>query len=249
MITWIGLLAKLTESVLTKLAGRRIELSLDKRHRAAKGLLRFYDTLQQARDLVEELVDVFGAACSRRKPVLFSKDLVPFENAIVRVNEDFQRHFDEMAAAISILSPELGSALHTVRGFKTSTTTAFGALLKKARFELEYDGLHPFRKVAFTTFRNEVLELDIEALAEASSIPISDDPPFGPPESNELARALATLLVEDEFTADDFEKVAYLRDRLRNQKVVLEVAVELLRKFIAANFTVADLLYARRRWE
>jgi len=242
MITWIGFLAKLTEFFVTKVAGRRIDLSSDRRHRAAKALVRFYHALAESGAILTELLEIFGNAYQKKKPILFSKDIVPFENRITRLNEELARQFDELVRAIGILYPDLASLLYKIRGFKTATITSFGILLKKARFEIEYDGLHPFKKISFTTFRDGVAEIDFEEFMKSSTLH-RDDFPYTVPESNRLAEALSVLLVEDEFTSADFEKMAYLQERLVNQKVLLDEATKLLRVFIAQNFTFSDLLH------
>lgn len=85
-------------------------------------------------------------------------------------------------------------------------------------------------------------EIDFEEFMKSSTLH-RDDFPYTVPESNRLAEALSALLVEDEFTSADFEKMAYLRERLMNQKILLDQATELLRLFIAENFTFSDLLH------
>jgi hypothetical protein len=66
-------------------------------------------------------------------------------------------------------------------------------------------------------------------------------------EQNKLVEALSVLLVKDEFTASDFEKVRYLPDRLKNQAKLLERALPMFREFIASNFTISDVLGYRKR--
>lgn len=133
MITWIGFLAKLTEFFVMKVAGRRIDLSSDRRHRAAKALVRYYHALEESGAMLTELLEIFDNAYQKQKPILFSKDIVPFENRITRLNEELARQFDELVRAIGILYPDLASLLYKIRGFKTATITSFGILLKKGK--------------------------------------------------------------------------------------------------------------------
>src|ERR1700687_5461125 len=106
MLGWLGLVAKIIESVLGKAAGHTIDLSLDRKHRASKALLRFYGTLEKSSVLLEKLLDVFDTAIKRQKPLFFSKDLVPFENQIVRLTEDVARQYEELIGAIYIFDPQ-----------------------------------------------------------------------------------------------------------------------------------------------
>jgi hypothetical protein len=246
MLGWLGFCAKVVEFILTKAAGRTIDLSLDRKHRAAKGLLQLYSTLEESTAVLGQLCIIFDKAVERRKPVIFSKDLVPFENRITYLTEDFARHYSELIDAIYIFDSRLGHLLRDVQGFKVQSLTAFGALLRKARFTIEFGGLHPFKKVSFSMFDDQIADINLDEIVEASKFENcqSGDVPERAP--NKLVDALSVLLVEDEFTASDFEKVHYLRDRLRKQAALLEKTLPMLRDFIASNFTISDLLGYRK---
>jgi hypothetical protein len=58
---------KAVEFVLTKAAGRTIDLSLDRKHRAAKGLLRLHGTLEECGAVLEQLLTVFDKAIERKR--------------------------------------------------------------------------------------------------------------------------------------------------------------------------------------
>jgi hypothetical protein len=259
MIGWLGFCAKVVDFIISKAADRTITWSLDARRKAARALIRFYETLEDSNLLLQNLIEVFNNALKRKKPIFFSKDLVPFENDITRLTEDVARQYDELVAAIDFFDPKLARLLHRVRGFKVSALTAFGRLLQNARFAIEFDGRHPFRKVSFSTFRDEVADINLENIIEAQlALPKSGERlraiPVGKhkyklvvQEQNKLVEALSVLLVKDEFTASDFEKVSYLRDRLQNQANSLERVLPMLQKFIAANFTMSDILGYRKR--
>lgn len=97
MLTWTGLIARLTESFLSRIAGKQVELSRDRRHRAAKALLKFYYSVVEANEVLVELLQVFERALQIRKPVRFSKDLVPLENRISAVNDELSRQFGQIS--------------------------------------------------------------------------------------------------------------------------------------------------------
>jgi hypothetical protein len=246
MLGWLGLFAKAVDFLLAKAAGRAIDLSLDRKHRAAKGLLRLYSTLEENSAVLGQLLTIFDKALERRKPVIFSKDLVPFENHITYLTEDFARHYNEFIDAIYIFDPHLAHLLQDVQGLKVQSLTAFGVLLRKARFAIEFGGLHPFKKVSFSTFEDEIADIDLDEIVGASNFENrqSGDVPGRAP--NKLVDALSVLLLEDEFTASDFEKVHYLRDRLRKQAALLQKTLPILRDFIASNFTISDALGYRK---
>jgi hypothetical protein len=240
MLGWLGFSAKVLEFVLTKAAGRTIDLSLDRKHRAAKAFLRLYDTLSSSAILLDDLLPIFDQAVQKQKPVIFSQHLVPFENRITRLTEDLRRQYSELVGAIYIFDPKLATLLADVQGLKVQSLTAFGALLRKARFVIEFDGLHPFRRISFTTFRDEITNLDLAAITQASADPYGSAIPCRA--ANNLVEALSVLLIEDEFTASDFEKLRYLRDRLKVQAGLLNQVLPMLRDFIASNFTISDAL-------
>ena len=113
--------------------------------------------------------------------------------------------------------------------------TAFGALLRKARLAIEFGGLHPFEKVSFSTFDDEIADINLEEIVEASKFDNGQSSTMPGRSPNKLVDALSVLLGEGEFTASDFEKVGYLRARLRKQARLLEKTLPILRDFIASN--------------
>lgn len=125
---------------------------------------------------------------------------------------------------------------------KILSLTAFGALLRKARFTIEFDGLHPFNKISFTTFRDEVANIDLDEIIRASRMDTDQRTAIPGRRPNKLVEALSVLLIEDEFTAADFEKLKYLRDRLKKQAGLLNQTLPMFREFIASNFTISDVL-------
>jgi hypothetical protein len=258
MIGWLGLCAKVVEFVVSKATGHAINLSLDQKRRAARAFVRFYEMLEDSSLLLEELLKVFDEAVEKKKPIFFSKDFVRFENRITGLTEDFVRQYDKLIDAIYIFDSRLARLLQSVEHFKFTSWTTFGLLLRKARFAIEFDGLHPFKKVSFSTFRDEVANINLEDIIKAQqftagqlaaaggrlrAIPVGKHKyALVSQKPNKLVEALSVLLVEDEFTASDFEKVRYLRDRLKNQAKLLEQALPMLREFIASNFTISDVL-------
>jgi hypothetical protein len=199
--------------------------------------------------LLEQLLEVFNRAIERKKPILFSKDLVPFENQVTRLTEDLKSQYDKLVGAICIFDPQLALLVERLQGFKTVSLSAFGLLLAKARFKIKYDGLHPFTKVSFSAFGDEIEEIDFDAIIKAQQLagrPVKEER-FFPDPTNRLVEALSVLLVEDEFTAADFEKVTWLRDRLQRQAKLLKKTLPRLREFIASNFTISDVLGYRSR--
>jgi hypothetical protein len=237
-------LAKVADFAISKAADRAIQWPPDRKRTAARGLLRFYETLEESSLLLEQLIEVFNEAIKRKKPILFSKDLVPFENRVTRLTEDLKSQYDKLVGAIYIFDRRLALLLERIQGFKTVSLSAFGILLAKARFEIDYDGLHSFSKVSFSTFHDEMAEIDFEAIIKSQKFvgrPVKEES-FFPDATNKLVEALSVLLVEDEFTASDFEKVKYLRDRFQRQAKSLEKTLAMLREFIASNFTIADVL-------
>lgn len=247
MIGWLGFFGKVLDFFITKAAEHSLDLSLDRKHRAAKGLLRLYNILEESTALLEQLLIVFDGAVERRKPVLFSKDLVPFENRINYLSEDFRRHYHEFVDAVYIFNPQLAQLLQDIHGLKVQALTAFGVLLRKARFVIEFGGLHPFARVSFSTFDDGIANLPLDKIVDKESKSQNRhllDMPRHP--SNKLVECLSVLLIEDEFTASDFDKVQYLRDRLRHQRRLLEQAMPALRAFIASNFTISDALGYRK---
>ena len=261
MVGWLGLCAKVVEFVVSKATGHAIDLSLDEKRRAARALIRFYETLEESSVLLKELLKVFDEAVEKKKPIFFSRDLVPFENRITELTEDVARQYNKLIDAIGFFNPQLARLLQSVGSFKVTWFTVFGLLLRKARFAIEFDGLHPFKKVSFSTFRDEVANINLDDIIEAQQLALSVPTkglrgpiPVGKhkyvfvmKEPNKLVEALSLLLVEDEFTASDFKKVRYLRDRLQNQAKLLEKVLPKLQEFIRANFTMSDVLGYRKR--
>jgi hypothetical protein len=254
MIGWSGFCAKVTEFVISKATGHAVTYWFDQKRSVARALVRLYETLQKSSELLEHLLRVFDEAVEKKKPIAFSKDLVPFEGRITRLTQDVAAQYNNLIHAIHIFDPRLAELLTSVEGFKFTAVTPFGLWLRKARFAIEFDGLHPFTKVSFTTFQDEIANINLDDIIEAQQRISAESRslrsiPTGKRkythvvrEPNKLVEALSVLLVKDEFTASDFEKVRYLRDRLRMQATLLERVLPMLRQFIAENFTLSDIL-------
>src|SRR5205823_12288115 len=103
-----------------------------------------------------------------------------------------------------------------------------------------------FKKVSFSTFEDEIADINLDEIVEASNVENRQTDGIPGRAPNNLVDALSVLLLEDEFTASDFEKVHYLRDRLRKQAALLEKTLPIFRDFIASNFTISDALGYRK---
>jgi hypothetical protein len=260
MLGWTGFQTKIVDFLLSKAIDRVSKFLPDEKRKAARALIRLYEHLEDSDLLLEDLLEVFDKALEQKKPILFSKNLVPFENQITRLTEDAARQYDELIATIYLFDPDLARLLERARTFKVFSWTMFGLLLRKARFSIEFDGLHPFGKVSFSTFRDEVANINLDEIIAAQrsaspygagrlrAIPVGKNKyTLVGQEPNKLVEALSVLLVEDKFTASDFEKVRYLRERLRTQAKLLKQTLPRLREFIASNFTMSDVLRYRKR--
>jgi len=254
MIGWLGLCAKVLESVLSKATGHALTFFFDQKRRVAMTMVKLYETLEESSVLLEQLLEVFDQAVEKKKPISFSKDLVPFENRITRLTRDVAARYNDLIHAIYIFDPRLAELLKSAQNFKFTAVTPFGLWLRKARFSIEFDGLHPFKKVSFTTFQDEIANINLDDIIAAQQlIPAESRRVRSMPtgkrkythvveEPNKLVEALSVLLVEDEFTASDFEKVRYLRNRLQQQANLLKKVLPKLQEFIRANFTISDLV-------
>jgi len=126
-----------------------------------------YETLQESSALLQELLAVFDEAIEKKSPIAFSKDLVPFEHRITCLTQEVAAQCNKLIHAIHIFDPDLADLLKSVEGFKMTAVTPFGLWLRKARFAIEFDGLHPFKKVSFTTFQDEIANINLDDIIEA----------------------------------------------------------------------------------
>jgi hypothetical protein len=241
MIGWIGFIGKVVEAVVKTAAGKTVARSFDRRYRAAHALVKFYHTLHETNEILDRLIRIFDQAVEKKKPVIFSKDLVPLESRIHENAAELRAAFTGLCSAIYVFDPELARMLARIQGFKMASLTAFGALYDRAVFRIEVAERHPFSSVSFTTFSDDIKSLDLAKLVSESRFPhILDD--FSTFEMNKLVAALGTLLIEDSFGPSDFGKVDFLNQRLKNQRQLAVRAEKGLRKLIASQFTIADLL-------
>jgi hypothetical protein len=136
MIGWSGFCAKVREFVISKATSHAVTYWFDQKRSVARALVRLYETLQESSELLEHLLRVFDEAIEKKKPIAFSRDLVPFEGRITRLTQDVAAQYNNLIHAIHIFDPRLAELLKSVKSFK---------------FTAAYIRLRKFRLLPFKT--------------------------------------------------------------------------------------------------
>ncbi len=242
MIAWAGVVAKLAEYIATKLIGKKIDMTLDKKSRAAKAFLTFHNAFIELDDVLSKTIDLLDNACNRRKPVIFSKELLRLVPKIQEVSKSFLSSLSSTTAAIQIIDPRLSELLKIVASFKGTYFSPLAKLLLTNKFEVEFTGLHPFKTLSFTKPDSSVLEIDYETYYAMTAdvthllIPASWA-------QEQLVKAMQQGISQYEIGPRDYDKARALCIELKEHRQRIAVAREALREFISKTFSIEDLLF------
>lgn len=244
MITWTGFVGEMIKFVVTKLVGKRLDMSLDRKSWAARSFLNFYDAVADLEDILHEVIGSLEVACDRRKPVIFSKNLIRLAPDIDKTSKEFLRTLNATMYAVEIFDPKLALLLCDIHYLKWRHLTALSEVFQNAQFSILFTGLHPFKKLSFTSPTEQALAIDFEEYYR--TMPEVQRNKFRNADSPDAHKKLVKFLVRNavakEIGPQDFEQALSLCKELQLHRAKLCEAHEALRAFIAGAFTLEDVL-------
>ena len=271
MLTFIGLIGKAVEMVVSKVAEKHIDFALDEKKTAARAFVRFHQSVVQLTDVLDAFLDYTQTFLQGRNFNLRDSRISAIAAKVQPASEEFLRSLTQLGPVLEIYDPALSVLLcrgWTLKVRLLKNVYAFfeesvnpesnGGRIRRAlnaQQEMTEAVQPPFR---YTPIGDYFCSLDV-ALPNDSLMKTDWTPWY------ESAEESLKSLAVDEFRDlpsfsdvvhsnletmhighDDLEKLRILDQKLKQHRQLLGDAVEGLRKFIEANFSIADVLSIMR---
>jgi hypothetical protein len=161
MIAWAGFIAKIVEFVSTKLIGKIIDISLDRRSCAAKTFLAFYNSFVSLEKLLEKIIAIFDEAQQKCKPAIFSKKMIEVADEIQEVSKDFLGCLNSTVNAIHIFDPKLAALLAEIRVGKGHWLSIYD-IFSDAKFNITAKARRNMENIIYTFPGKDAESIDLE---------------------------------------------------------------------------------------
>ena len=246
MLTAGAAIEKIVEFVITKLAGRQIDLALDEKKRTAKDFLDLFESVVELERMIDKLLRHFqgqldGKFKSLWMPPTFTRELA---DEIDRVSVRFLEAVSHLGYSVSLLDPALGVMLGRITNFKARVLEVLSIPLRRLTFaiameESDFKGFEYF--IPSHRFDTGSLE---DLYAEARQFVDADSS-----QQVEWPRGSGRSLLGETLQriGGSTDEVRRLSELLSAQTTELEKARELLRQFICKNFKIEDLVFMSDR--
>lgn len=246
MITGIGIIGKFVELIGSKLLGRTIDLSFDRRQRVCRALTELYFCVERLGELADDVVRAIARSAEINNPEWTVSVILNTAPSMDSVTQRLYDLGDELYWVLNIFDKHLATAVDDLYLSKFSLLNFLRRSIKVPQHSPE----HSSKSVCFFKPSDEVLSLDFESYYQwmrenhakleekYCSVICPAEKFFGD---------LGKLFIEERINVTDMTSWENLSKIIQNHAVVLENARELLRKFLASNFRVDEVLYSKKR--
>jgi hypothetical protein len=247
VVTWLGFIGKMVEFMATKLLGSSIDLSLDRKRKAARTFLRLHHILKELEAITLEIHEKIGDP-NRDYPLGKGAWLFNIDQEVTRLSNEFLHLALQLEDVLGIYDLNLAASLNHLRYSKFSmlavASDAFRVLSRDADAQTEVRYSYPDLKLVSIDFEQHYnwLLQNPKALRE-----YIDTEQLEWPQSALIGYVEGELIHDDsvrrgtgEEHREDAERLCRV---LREHASIVSNANEQLREFIAKNFELADVLY------
>ena len=242
MFTGAAIIGKLVELIASKLLGRAIDLTDDKRRRVCRAITALYFSVERLEELVEEVIRGIERSLETADPDSAVGTVLRVSPSLDALSQRFCDEGEELYWALTIFDPALATAVGDLFMSKFS----FLHFIEESISVGEQWPAKPGQPITFLEPSPEVLLLDVEAyytwLRENHEKPFEERSPLNWP-TEALQGRLDRLFQERQIALTDAGGWADLLKILVVHLQHLTRARELLRKFLAANFKIEEVLY------
>lgn len=261
MLGWLGLLGKLVEFSITKIAEKKIDLALDQRKHAAKTFLRLHESLEKlSQASMEFIYQSRDGLSSESRRVLYRVPIEKIAKDIDNASTAFFSAFEDLNQIILLYDEDLYSLLWGVRWGKQTIAASFlsklSAFQGERSFKISTDkDPQKIFIVDYSAPSNELLNANLEDLYrcvrefDVSSIETRAFNTRSKPSDATLRwpKELLFSLVQNstlsaQFADSDYEEILKFTQLLEEHIKLLESARKSLAIFIKENFSLDDLL-------
>src|SRR5215510_1671494 len=112
MLTWQGLIGKMVDFMVGKLAGKKLDLFLDEKKKACKVFVKLYFAMEQLEEITSELLaNLEPIAKGEQTQLSPSFSLAEMSVRIDNNSQNFLEAVDQLSSVLEIYDPILSSAL------------------------------------------------------------------------------------------------------------------------------------------
>lgn len=244
MISWIGVLGKMVGFMATKLAGKKVDLLIDDRRKAARSFMKLYQSMVNLLDISNHLINELAPIKENERGLIQRYHLYFVSRAIDANSWIFLDSVRGLGAAIEMYDPVLAAELVQLSDYKASFLLTAS---KSFRVIEDLDGLEP-EFIVLTSPAKRFFEMDLETFYEHLST--RKGQLYDPSKKLEWPENfLMGFCIDD---GDTRTQVITLNDRpgilqmlatLEEHTAVLASGTEHLREFITKHYKPEEIVY------
>ncbi len=247
MITWVPLAGRLVEFIATKLLGNKLDATLDDKKGACRAFLELHDALFEVEQLTNKFIHMLERVAREHKPRLYGAWLRGLQVEVAGCTSRFIAAADHVSRVLEVLDPALFLTFGQMRKSRTGLVAAVSRVFsgQVVRFEVQWQQSEPPDRllgISYTSPPTSVMNLDLEALYQSVRGMEVPRGMFGGG-IDMLARNLPEENAVEVLVPDDVSGIARLAARCREHVQPVAAARAKLHEFVAAEFSIDDLLY------
>ena len=243
MVGWIEYIGRILSFTIEKVAGKKIDLTLDDRRKAARKFLCLYYAVSDLEILSKEVAVELRAIIQEKDPTLSREWFRDISAAIDETSQRFLEATQGLLEILRIFDPVLADTVSSLEAHK------FSFLLIAARgFETVGDK-NESTEIEYTRPSDQLSSLDLMENYNwyAAQRPLDHSKTIEWPSGVMLSFvADETDIRNERLNLRDAESMNRLADLLEHHLKSLSEARESLTKFLRENFTIDDLLAFQR---
>jgi hypothetical protein len=241
MVTWSGFIAKVVELLISKVVGKKIDLALDDRKKAARTFLRLHHLLNELEAITREIRSNIDNP-NRDYPRMRGAWIHEIDERVANLSNDFFRLSDDLDMVLSFFDPVLQKALANLAYSKFSLLVCASHGWHSAAVDLPKS-----IEVTYTYPDERLMSIDLEFHYQwllQNKEPKLDSLDW--PQSVLIGIEQDEMIREDSIPCDPGEsrliRIAELRRVLDIHLTLLTEANAALRAFIGKTFRIEDVL-------
>ena len=269
MFAFLGFVGKAIELVLTRLAGKHIDLALDNKRQAAKAFVRFHESVTDLQAVLDEFLKYSESFIQQRNFNLRTSRVSPIIARLQPASREFVDSLGHLGPALRLYDPALADLLGRVAVLKHGLLkNVYYFFAQSVEREVSSDPQHPggspvatfgstpvdeyFCSLDLTMPNDTLMEANwngwVERVAHGGGID-NFDLFFGAAnrakqiERNaHLIEIIQNNIEHIHIDYSDLPKLTSLHYKLTLHRQILGDALEGLRNFIVGQFSISDVL-------
>jgi hypothetical protein len=271
MFGFVGFVGKCIDLILTRVAGKHIELSLDKKRQAAKAFVRFHESGTDLQAVLDEFLKYSETFIQQRNFNLRASRIAPIVARLQPASREFVDSLGDLGPALRLYDPPLADVLGRVVVMKHGLLeNVYSFFLQSVEAEVSRNAPYPktplraraafgytqvdayFCSLDLTLPNDTLIEADwnelVEKVARVKGPDILNlffDERNRAREIEHNANLLEIIQNNIEHLHIDYSdlpRLTSLYSKLQQHRKILSEALEGLRNFITGQFSISDVL-------